>query len=69
MSCINVSASRVSGISADASRVGGISVSVALYCDVGSGNYLRVTPVETQWIDIYTSIQYNIKSNTDWIIE
>lgn len=33
-----------------------------------SVNYLKVTPTETVWITIDYGIEYNVRSNTDWIV-
>lgn len=31
--------------------------------------YLRVFPVEVQWVTTTTSIEYNVESNTSWSIQ
>lgn len=59
MSCINVSVK----------RIGGINVSVGVVCRVGIKKYLRVTPQDPQWIDVNFSADYNIESNTDWLVQ
>ena len=78
MSCINVHAQRVGGISAQAHRIGGISIGsrrlgginvrTSLICSIG-GNYLRVTPTEIQWIDVNCDALYDIETNTMWRME
>ena len=65
---IGVSVSRTGGINASAHSVGGINVTVSLICSINDKAFIKVTPVETQWIDVDFSINYNIKSNTNWNI-
>ena len=65
---INASVSRVSGINASASRVGGINVAISLICEINKSTYIKVTPVDAQWIDIDMSATYNVLSNTKWEI-
>lgn len=42
---------------------------VSLVCFVNKGVFLKVTPVEHQWIDVFTTLQYDIRTNVDWNIE
>lgn len=79
MSCINVSISRVDGISANTSRLdginaattrlGGIMITTSLVCDYSIGKYLIVVPTEVQWVDVSLFADYNVSSNTNWLIE
>lgn len=69
MGCINASVSRVGGINASVSRVGGINVTVSLVCAINKNTYIKVTPVDAQWIDIDMSATYNVLSNTKWDIK
>ena len=69
MGCINASVSRVGGINASVSRVGGINVTVSLVCAINKNKYIKVTPVDAQWIDIDTSAIYNVLSNTKWDVK
>lgn len=57
-SCIKVSAKRIDGI----------KIRCSLVCDVNRDAYLKVTPSETQWIDVDEVAVYNVKSNTRWNI-
>lgn len=50
-------------------KVGKVSVNVYLICKTKIGKYLRVTPSEVQYIWVDESIDYNIESNTDWIVQ
>lgn len=52
-----------------ASKVGDVRLGIYLICRVGKDKYLRVTPTETMWITVDSSIDYNILSNTDWIVQ
>lgn len=65
---INASVSRVGGINASVNRVGGINVTVSLVCAINKNSYIKVTPVDAQWIDIDMSATYNVLSNTKWDI-
>lgn len=51
-----------------ASKVGNVKLNLLLICRVGKGNYLRVTPSEVQYIWVDNTIDYNVWSNTDWIL-
>ena len=78
MGCVKATVTRIGGIDADAQwlgginasahRVGGINVTVSLICSINEKAFIKVTPIETQWIDVDFSINYNIKSNTNWNI-
>ena len=77
--CIRGSVSRIGGIAAEAQRMGGIgcvavrsggiSAYASLVCSLNDSVYLRVRPVETQWVTVDTSREYNVESNTNWLIE
>lgn len=41
-------------------------VGAYLVCEAGREPYLRVKPVETMWVTMENSIDYNVLSNTDW---
>lgn len=71
----SVSASAVQGgisakvddvASLSAEMITGWSVSAYLVCEAGREPYLRVKPVETMWVTMENSIDYNVLSNTDW---
>lgn len=49
-----------------AEMIAGGSVSAYLVCEAGREPYLRVKPVETMWVTMENSIDYNVLSNTDW---
>lgn len=51
-----------------AETITGGSVSAYLVCEAGREPYLRVKPVETMWVTMDNSIDYNVLSNTDWIL-
>ena len=51
------------------SKIGNIVVDVALICRASNGFYLRVKPSEAMWITVGKGIDYQVISNTDWIIE
>ena len=68
MGCINAQVRRIGGINASVSRVGGIKVTVSLLCAINKSTYIKVTPVDAQWIDIDMSATYNVLSNTKWEI-
>lgn len=77
--CIRGSVSRIGGIGAEAQRMGGMLCEAArsggiyayasLVCAINDSVYLRVRPVETQWVTVDTSREYNVESNTNWLIE
>ena len=48
------------------SRRDRIDLNISLFCDIGQGLYLLVRPVETQWITIDVSADYNVATNTNW---
>lgn len=50
------------------SKVGNVRLNVFLICRTGKGVYLRVKPNEVMWITIDSSINYEVRSNTDWIV-
>lgn len=49
-------------------KIGSMALDIALVCSVGAGNYLLVRPRETMWITVDKSLHYDVRSNTDWII-
>lgn len=50
--------------------VGGADITLDWVCGTDySVNYLKVTPTETVWISIDYSVDYDIRSNTDWIVQ
>ena len=69
MGCVNAQVRRIGGINASVSRVGGINVAVSLICAINKNTYIKVTPVDAQWIDIDMSATYNVLSNTKWDIK
>ena len=56
-------------MSASANRTDGITASAYLMCDVGHGNYLRVIPAETQWVDVSMFATYDIRTKEEWSLE
>lgn len=54
--------------SVKASKVGSMKLNLFLVCSTGAGNYLLVRPTETMYIWVDESIDYDIRSNTDWNI-
>lgn len=56
-------------VSASARRIGGVTAYASLVCDVGTTSYLKVIPIETQWVDVEIYADYNVKSNEHWNIE
>ena len=78
MGCINVSVSRLGGVSAvvgseggiglQADRRGGIEFSVSLVCAIGAGRYLRVKPQEPLWIDVGAPDAWTVTSNVAWTL-
>ena len=77
--CVSGSVSRIGGIGAEAQRMGGMLCEAArsggiyayasLVCAINDSVYLRVRPVEVQWVTVDTSREYNVESNTNWLIE
>lgn len=66
---ICATADRLGGICAESSRIGGIDVTAALVCAVHHKARIKVTPVETQWVDVNLEAQYDIVYPWDWRIE
>ena len=54
--------------SVTAIKVGSMKLNMFLVCSTGLGNYLLVRPEEVQYIWVDNSIDYDIRSNTDWNI-
>lgn len=44
-------------------------VGAYLVCEAGKAPYLRVRPVEPVWVTMTESGVYDVRSNTNWIIE
>lgn len=65
---INAASYRIGGINARASCVSGIRASCSLICTINTNQYLRVTPIEPQWIEVGEDVTYNIRSNVNWNI-
>lgn len=51
-----------------AENLHGVRACCSLICTINGNKYIRVAPVENQWIDIGSDIDYIISSNTDWSI-
>ena len=66
---ICATAERHGGICAEYYRRGGIDVTAALVCAVHHKARIKVTPVETQWVDVDLEAQYQIVYPWEWIIE
>lgn len=45
------------------------SMRAYLVCEAGKSPYLLVTPVEPVWVTMTESGVYDVRSNTNWIIE
>lgn len=43
-------------------------ITCSLVCEVTAGKYLRVSPAEPMWIDVNSSIDYSVFSNTNWTL-
>lgn len=54
--------------SVGASRQADGYVCVSLVFKPSNYAYLRVHPNETMWIDVGAGFDYNVFSNTDWIV-
>ena len=63
---IRASIDRLGGVGKKTKRKGGVSLSIGLICEIDVGKYMRVTPKETQWINVDMSIDYNVFSNVEW---
>lgn len=51
-------------------KVGNLKLNIYLICRTNKGVYLRVTPTETMYIWVIgDSIDYNVRSNTNWIVQ
>lgn len=49
--------------------VGGADITMDWVCGTDySVNYLKVTPTEVVWISIDYDVDYNVYSNTDWLV-
>ena len=55
--------------SLSSAMLAGGSVSAYLVCEAGKAPYLHVTPVKPIWVTMTESGVYDVRSNTDWIIE
>lgn len=63
------SAQVVTGGSVRAVMMGGMNANAYLVCEAGKAPYLRVNPREPVWVSVETSGTYDIRSNTDWIVQ
>lgn len=63
---LSVLSSRQGGIGMSTRRQDKIDLDISLFCEIGQGLYLLVRPVETQWITIDVSADYNVATNTNW---
>lgn len=68
MGFLSVGVERLCGISLSAKRECGISISVRSIDVINNDAYLRVRPVEVQWVDIDLDADYTVLSNVDWVI-
>lgn len=50
-------------------KVTNININCSIVCSISNDEYLRVSPEEVQWLSPDWYIIYEVKSNTDWIIE
>ena len=64
--CVAIAKNRNPHISA--LKMSEVNVDVALICRSNNGFYLRVRPSEAMWITVGKGIDYQVISNTDWII-
>ena len=49
-------------------KKGVVNIDVLLICRASNGFYLRVRPEAAMWITVGKGIDYQVISNTDWII-
>lgn len=63
------SASVVTGGSVRAVMMGGMVANAYLVCEAGKAPYLRVKPREPIWVSVDTIGTYDVRSNTDWIVQ
>ena len=66
---IDAKVSRIGRISAHVSNVGGINAAIALIDVISKDSFLEVTPIEAQWISVDCLVNYDIRSNTNWVIK
>lgn len=66
---IDAKVSRIGRISAHVSNVGGINVAISLIDVIYKDPFLEVAPIEAQWIDVDHLVNYDIYSNTNWVIK
>lgn len=46
-----------------------IKVNCSIVCNVSKDAYMKISPSEVQWLSPDWYIVYEVKSNTDWIVE
>lgn len=63
------SASVVTGGRVRAVMLGGMVANAYLVCEAGKAPYLLVNPKEPVWVSVETSGTYDVRSNTDWIVQ
>lgn len=63
------SAQVVTGGSVRAVMMGGMVANAYLVCEAGKAPYLRVNPKEPIWVSVKVSGTYDVRSNTDWIVQ
>lgn len=64
-----ISARIDAGVSCRASASAPVGIEAGIVCDVVSVAYLRVMPSEPMWISVDYGVDYDVMSNTDWIVE
>ena len=50
-------------------KVTAININCSIVCNISKDAYMKVSPSEVQWLSPDWYVIYEVKSNTDWIVE
>ena len=69
LDAVSAELARIERVCGRAERVERVDGTVSRVCHAGTLFYLRVSPVEPQWVTPDAPIIYNVESNTTWNVE
>ncbi|MCD8270580.1 MAG: hypothetical protein LUD46_20465 [Parabacteroides sp.] len=69
MACVSGHIIRLDVVRAEIRRIEAVSAILAQVCSVDTGAYLIVSPSEPVWITDDMPAIFQVKSNTNWVVE
>lgn len=69
VSGMKAQATLLGGMESRATLMGGMAVSFELTAVPALGRYLEVDKPEIQWVDMWNTVDYNVRSNVNWRVE